>query len=344
MSTGIGSSRDTDFVEDCELTPRSPHRLLHSFVVARPVPAFMIVGTARSGTTLVQRLASELPGVVVPPETHFFSHFAPDLLRRATFPLARPELETELARYTAIKSCRGLGLDEAAVVERLGGRCESPFELFAAIVGVLAGEAEVVGEKTPEHLIWWRPLAQAFPGLSFVAVVRDPRGVVGSNLAVPFGMDSPAILAERWAADQRCLDAARDALGSRMLLLRYETVVNDPTAARDAVARHLGVAADASVKVSKTAYLSWETWKEGVDDEVTSSRIEAWRDELTERDADIVTALCRKGMERFGYPDGPGRVTSALVLARLRPGEQWRRGHYRASRRRLERLVAGVTP
>lgn len=40
-----------------------------------PAPAFLIVGTPRSGTTLVQRLASELPGVAIPPETHFFSLF-----------------------------------------------------------------------------------------------------------------------------------------------------------------------------------------------------------------------------------------------------------------------------
>ena len=33
---------------------------------------FVIIGTARSGTTLVQRLCAELPGVWVPPETHFW--------------------------------------------------------------------------------------------------------------------------------------------------------------------------------------------------------------------------------------------------------------------------------
>ena len=35
---------------------------------------FLIVGTPRSGTTLVQRLVSELRGVRVPPRDPFLSH------------------------------------------------------------------------------------------------------------------------------------------------------------------------------------------------------------------------------------------------------------------------------
>ena len=36
--------------------------------------SFLMVGTPRSGTTLLQRLACELPGVGMPPETHFFDY------------------------------------------------------------------------------------------------------------------------------------------------------------------------------------------------------------------------------------------------------------------------------
>jgi len=53
---------------------------------ARPVPHFAIVGSPRSGTTLVQRLCCELEGVVVPYETHFFSAYLP--VCRPRFPLA----------------------------------------------------------------------------------------------------------------------------------------------------------------------------------------------------------------------------------------------------------------
>src|SRR5262245_51226417 len=57
---------------------------------------FLIVGTPRSGTTLVQRLATELPGVRVPPETHFFPHFGSDLIKRTSFPLDAGGIEREV--------------------------------------------------------------------------------------------------------------------------------------------------------------------------------------------------------------------------------------------------------
>ena len=43
--------------------------------------SFLVVGTARSGTTLVQRLCCELPRVWVPGETHFWS-MAPEIQMR----------------------------------------------------------------------------------------------------------------------------------------------------------------------------------------------------------------------------------------------------------------------
>jgi hypothetical protein len=101
-------------------------------------PSFLIVGSPRSGTTLVQRLASELPGVHVPPETHFFDTFVAGLMERRAFPLDRRALEEELDEYLALPTSSQLPLDPSAVVTVLGGRCDSPLELFAAIVETLA--------------------------------------------------------------------------------------------------------------------------------------------------------------------------------------------------------------
>src|SRR5437588_2405307 len=121
-------------------------------------PAFLIVGSQRAGTTLVQRLACELDGVAVPPETHFFSsRFAGSLVQRNTFPLDRRTLADELQRYASLPTSRGFDLDVDAVIERLGGSCRSWERLFGAIVRQLAGpDVPVVGEKTPGHLPWWR--------------------------------------------------------------------------------------------------------------------------------------------------------------------------------------------
>ena len=150
---------------------------------------FLVVGSPRSGTTLVQRLACEIPGVRMPPETHFFTRYAVGLMARRQFPLDAEALAEEIRLFAGGDQVGGLDVDVAAVVDDLGGTCARPFDLFDALVRYLAGPAEVWGEKTPNHLVWWRPISEASPTISFVVVVRDPRAVVASNLAMPWRED-----------------------------------------------------------------------------------------------------------------------------------------------------------
>ena len=75
---------------------------------AGPRVRFLVVGSPRSGTTLVQRLACEIPGVRMPAETHFFSQFATGLLARRSFPLTGEALVDEIGRFASLDSSRGL--------------------------------------------------------------------------------------------------------------------------------------------------------------------------------------------------------------------------------------------
>jgi Sulfotransferase family len=315
--------------------------------MTRSIPAFAIVGTPRSGTTLVQRLASELPGVRVPPETHFFVDFAPELIARRAFPLGEAELREEIRRFAGLETSRGLDLNEDAIVRHLGGRCERPVALFGAIVRRMAGDAAVYGEKTPDHLLWWRPLTAALPELKMVTVVRDPRAVVNSYRAMPFGMDSHVVLAERWNADQEQVHAMRGTLApDRYLALRYERIVEDPEGARCGLARFLGVDDASGHPLEQPGepalHMPWETWKAAASGPLVRDRAEAWRAELTEREAADIAAICRPTMSRLGYLDDPtDRRISRMRIATLSPVEQWRRAHFRlARRRRIARIGA----
>lgn len=296
-------------------------------------PGFLVVGTPRSGTTLVQRLACELPGVRVPPETHFFRLFAGPLLRRRRFPLDAAALRAELRAFAALPTSRGMGLDSEATIEDvvadLGGRCDSAVRLFGAIVRALAGEAAVRGEKTPSHLMWWRPLARALPAVRMVAVVRDPRAVVASY-ATAWGRRQPALLAQRWSLDQRAVLAMRRTLGPRRcLLLRYEDVVAEPDDAREALGAFLGVGAlEAAPGPPGPLHLSWETWKRQASGPVTRDRLSAWRHVLDARESATVGAICGRRMAAFGYA-GPGAAPAPGPRAVLAP-ERWRYRLHRA--------------
>lgn len=313
--------------------------------------SFLIVGTPRSGTTLVQRLASELPGVRVPPETHFFSLFARGLLRRQRFPLDTESLRDELERFLSMPASRGLELNPDAIVSRLAGVCARALDLFLAIVQELGGPAEIYGEKTPNHLLWWKPLTRAIPKLRIVAVVRDPRGVVNSWAPAPFGMSSHVALAERWVCDQRLVRTARRELGpDRCLQLRYEDVVADPESTQSRLREFLSTLRRGDgaptwrhreTLLSRPLFMPWETWKSAALGPVVRDRATAWRQELTPAQARLVSRICQAEMTAFGYEADtePRRMGPAAIS----PAERWRRFHFRVSRARRMRTIEAIS-
>jgi hypothetical protein len=327
------------------------HRHVDSAPKARATGklGFLIVGSPRSGTTLVQRLACELEGVRVPPETHFFRRFGPGLLRRQPFPIDGPSLIEVLERFARLETSAGMQINPVQIVEELGGACHSLVELFEAIVRHLAGPAALYGEKTPKHLYWWLPLTRAVPDLKLVAVVRDPRAVVASSLRVSWGRRSLIRLAERWASDQREVARATAILGpSRFLVLRYEDVVVDPASAYRALGGFLHMSqgrsnhrGQANQEVRSLLFVPRErTWKGRAADPITPDRLEAWRSFLSPKEAAIVGAICQRGMRRFGYrSETPGSLKAAFVLGRLHPRAQAERVLFRRMRRRYQRGI-----
>lgn len=312
-------------------------------------PSFVIVGTPRSGTTLVQRLASELPGVCVPPETHFFDKFVIGLTKRRRFPLERGELSEELREYLALDTSSQLPLDASAVVETLGGRCESPLHLFSAIVKTLAAGAAICGEKTPDHLHWWRPLARSLPQLRIVAVVRDPRAVVASNRNMPWGRHPHGFLAEFWrlgAQDVAMLCASLPA--ERRLLLCYEDVVRRPHDARRRIGRLLGISDDGAADLDPSAaaalYQPREWWKEKVREPVSGRWVDNWRTELSSAEVRDIEAICQLEMQAFRYEASTGTPVTTLQPAVEEQRRLWRTwlGWTRVEVAQYERRFVGL--
>lgn len=304
---------------------------------------FLVVGTPRSGTTLVQRLALELAGVGMPPETHFFAELALPLLARRRFPLDRVALAEELRAFGQLPSSRGMTFDPTAITARLAGRCSSLIELFDAVVRELVGPAALLGEKTPDHLRWWRPLSAARPALLFVAVVRDPRPVVASNLAAPFrqsrreswGEDYPLALAVQWRFHQRLILRLAHRLGPRRcLLVRYEDITADPDRVRNQLGGFLQrpVAGRVPPSVGSAVVHPWESWKSESFGKIRDDASEQWRVGLSDRQAQLIVRICGREMRQLGYRGMTGIPTIGTRLP----------GLSRATRLRLRGLRAGL--
>lgn len=192
----------------------------------------MIVGSGRSGTTLLRAMLDAHPDLAIPPESHFLTR-----------------LERRRGRY---ERAEGFALD--ALVEDLGHERRflawgvdpealrrslteaAPRDLPEAVRAVYRAYARAegksrFGDKTPNYVASLPELAELLPDARFVHIVRDGRNATLSYLERDFGPDSVVAGALRW---RRLVSAGRAAgtkLGpERYLEVRYEDLVEAPEA------------------------------------------------------------------------------------------------------------------
>lgn len=272
-------------------------------LIVRPRVNFLIVGSPRSGTTLVQRLACELDGVKVPHETHLLSRFAVRIGRTTRFPWSGDLLREGLRRYVALPELEGIGPNPDAVYDTLAGRAGSILDVLDAVVGAMAPSGDWThGEKTPAHLQWARPVAAARPELKLICLVRDPRAVFLSQRETPWGWSDPARSSMRWVLDQQEVRHLERSLTGRVLILRYEAVVADPDRTRAHIGTFLGVGDSRTCRPRpETLYRPGETWKSLASGQITEARAERWRGALTPAATAAVEAVAHREMARWGY-------------------------------------------
>jgi sulfotransferase family protein len=186
-------------------------------------PPFFVVGSARSGTTLLRLMLNAHPDVAVPPESRFVTELwngAPDVEPRAFLDAlaAHP-------RFTAWE------LPIASVEDIIGGQPSISYRdaIDATYVAYARARGKSRwGDKTPRYVEHIPFLARLFPDARFLHLVRDGRNVALSYADVPFGPKTVAKAAELWAKRVSAgMTAGRSLEPGRYLELRYEDLVAD---------------------------------------------------------------------------------------------------------------------
>lgn len=276
---------------------------------ARRQVAFLIVGLARAGTTLSQRLAAEVDGVWVPRETHFWSRYLHSDDRFASRHVTRRAVRELLSEMQRPDEPIALTADEGAtVLARVAPKGCTPWELFANLVDSLSPDGpQTLGEKTPAHAGMATRLLAEQPALKVVAIVRDPRAIFASMLSVSWGLRDSQRLAWRWRLIYERLLADVDAFGRhRVMLVRYEDIVADPAGYQADLAAFLDVPLQVSALKDDELFLAAETWKQRALEAPDANRIDAWREHLAAVDVALIERITAPVATPLGYaPTNP---------------------------------------
>ncbi|WP_039390903.1 sulfotransferase family protein [Novosphingobium sp. MBES04] len=281
---------------------------------------FFILGSPRSGTTLLQLMLSQAPGVHVPNETKFMNR----VYRQAR-------------KFGPIQSDAGWANAVEAVVAR-NREGEFPADgdelrshlmsleersypsLLLAWLKFCAPEGPVThfGEKTPEHTREALRLAEFFPRAKFLLILRDPRDVALSQIKA-FDRRSLLFSAVRWNVDQRYwFDKASQVLGdARCMTVRYEELVAAPGSILPSVATFLGIPFDEAMldpsQRQSRGFSEKEVHKLGTLGKVSISSVGNYKEKLPADDVDMIQFICGRRMKKLGYRLEERRMLNGFI-------------------------------
>jgi hypothetical protein len=279
------------------------------------MPRFFIVGSARSGTTLMRLILNAHPEIAVPPESRFIVELYG----------SRPEVEVEafLKSLAAHKRFQTWNLPIESVGDQLDAAQTVPYsEAVEAAYRAFAQARgkSICGDKTPRYIERMALLSNLFPAARFLHMVRDGRNVALSYADVPFGPKTVGRAAALWASRVSMGRAAGRSLGpARYIEVRYEDFVAAPAARLKEICDFIDVQWSESMlehaSGSRTDILPNSALYNPNVTRPPTSDIRSWEEQMPARLVEIFEAVAGETLDDLGYDrrcPRPGRLAKAV--------------------------------
>lgn len=226
-------------------------------------PPLFVIGSPRSGTTLLRLMLTAHPGIVIPPECGFAIWWAKKYADWREADAGGERLQEFVRDLQSSRKFETWQLDPAPLTEAL--RDARPQTYAQLVDGIYRHYAAVHGkpaarwgDKNNFYLSHIPEIRALFPGAQFVHIVRDGRDVACSYRQInraahtsayaPKLPDEPSAIAAEWSANIAAIRAAFEKLGWESVCeLRYEDLVSRPERELRKLCEFLGAPFDAAM-------------------------------------------------------------------------------------------------
>ena len=244
-------------------------------------PPFFIVGSVRSGTSLLRDLLRQHPNLHSPEETHFFRW--PHAFGSIDFNLIQERDET-------LKLHRELdGVSEDGFSQLLRN-AKTRRELQDGYAGLFL-EAQGVGsgrwfDKTPQNIYGLTLLSAVYPEAKFVCIVRHPLNVIASlKRGKVMAAHSLTAAINTWLEADLIAQQFQAAWPGRLHIITYEALTESPQSALSAALKFIGEPCEA---------LDWDFLH-------VHREENRYEQELTADEAATIRRELAPNMSRYGY-------------------------------------------
>ena len=325
-------------------------------------PYVFIVGCARSGTTLLQRMINKHRQVAITPESHWICRLLEQSRGLTSEGVVTPELIPLLLEDLNPRFAR-LSIGREELLRLLAGDRPVHYASFVSGIFDLYGKAKgkaLVGNKTPGFVRQIQTLQRLWPEARIVHLIRDGRDVCLSMINRPlnnvnrgplytWAQDSVTTAALWWEWSVKLGRQAGNRLGSELYHeMRYESLVAQPAEECAALCAFLGVPYQeamlrfhegrkktASPSDAKHAWLP----SEGNESEFRLRPITAglrdWRSQMSHEDVEKFEAAAGGLLDELGYP----RAVPRLPRERLEDASRIRQSFALNARRTMAESV-----
>jgi hypothetical protein len=270
-------------------------------------PVF-IVGSPRSGTSLLSRIINSHPRIAIPYESQLYNTFYPwlkyygDLQQeKIRYRLVRDILQTaSLKFWTPVPE-----IDEtlhAIVRYNFHGVVDALISTWAKGHG-----KERWGEKSPRHIFYWKEILEGFPNAKFIHIVRDGRDASLSWKNSRMGPKHFYSLAKRWVDYLEHVDELRCNIPANQFFeLRYEDLLSDS----EKNVRNICVFLEEeeypddmlAFYKDKIDYPTDRQNRINLMKPLLKENSEKWKRLLSENDQRIIEAVAGSKLKSYGYP------------------------------------------
>ena len=273
---------------------------------------FFIIGSGRSGNTLLRSILSGNSDISIPPESyripfaikkfHIFNNRDWDNL-----------ISQVLKEFKDCKEFYTWEIDITDVQKRLEDIADSKRtlsnifdELFCTYAEKHSPGSKIWGDKTPMNTLYLDWIGTVFPRSKFIHIIRDGRDVASSYLKME-RYDTILEAANRWINSIESAQSFGSKIKENYIEIRYEELVTKPEEVIKDTCDFLDIDYDSKMlDHTKQVKKLGDTDKEhhsNLSKPISSDSVGKWRNNLSESDQESITKLLHKHLQRLGYAD-----------------------------------------
>ncbi len=274
----------------------------------RPI---FIVGSERSGTTLLRLMLHSHPKIALPPQTKYMKKI---YKRRLMF----GNLENEKNRkklalwfnnnFNASTKMIDLNIELKDVVngvlssKSLGAALAIPFHSYAK-----KHRKKRWGDKRPYYIHHMDKLRKLYPDAQIIHIIRDCRDVVASLNEMPWWHKTLEHSILNWkSAIMHGLSACQNTKVDEYIELRYEHLITNPEYELSRLCQFLDEEYDPKMldfqKASKLSIPNYKlAWHKATRESINSKSVGRWKRDLTTYQVSLIQWAAGKELFRLGY-------------------------------------------